>query len=349
MEAHMPSYLSHNEIHTQYTALEKTLDYIVENTAPLQDFFANTGDIVMVACGSSYWLSLSAHKTIKLKTGRRAYAVKAGDVVLCQEEYAGMYDNPVFLCPSRSGFTGELLDAIDILQKLYPGAKLFSITEYENNKLAAKSDMALSIPWANEESVCQTRSFSCLYLAFTTLGAILGKDIAFIQKAKTYLKSAPELYLQHENEIQKLAYPSSITGLVALGGGLQYGVAIEGAYIVIEMAEYPASYYQLLEYRHGPIVTAGGGTAVFICGGLPQEHEAKMAQEIRATGAKVYVVKSGPAADYADYTFSCGDVNDKEIIAMHYIFIMQSFAYHFSVARGKNPDSPGNLVPFIIY
>ena len=345
----MTKYLSHGEIHTQYIALEKTLDYMLNNASKIQEFFADDGDIVMLACGSSYWMSLSAHKTIKVKTDRRAYALKAGDVVLCPEEYTGMFNNPVFLCPSRSGLTGELLDAVDIMLSLYPGAKVFSITEYENNKLAVKSDLALSIPWANEESVCQTRSFSCLYLAFTTLGAILGNDDAFICDLRTYLKSAPDLYREQEVKIRDIADPTKATSLVTLGGGLQYGVVVEGAYIVIEVAEFLANYYQLLEYRHGPIVTAGKGTAVFICAGMSSMHEAKMAKEIKDTGANVYVIKPGEAVSFADHTFSCGDVTDKEIIALHFIFVLQSFAYYFAIARGKNPDNPGNLVPFIVY
>ena len=345
----MTKFLSHGEIHTQYEAFKTTLDYMLENSARLLDFFAKSRDLVMVGCGSSYWMSLSAHRTLKLKTNRRAYAIKAGDVVLCPEEYTGLYDNPIFLCPSRSGLTQELLDAVDILKKAYPGSKVFSVTEYEDNKLAAKSDLSLSIAWANEESVCQTRSFTNLYVAFITLAAILGKDERFIEVLRQYIKAAPSLCSRHEPVISSLADPASVTHLVTLGGGLQYGVVIEGAYIVIEMAEFNASYYQLLEYRHGPIVTCEPGTAVFICAGMSEEHERKMAGEIRAAGAKVYAVKSGEPADWADHTFSTGDISDKEILALHFVFILQSFAYHFSVARGKNPDSPGNLVPFIVY
>jgi glucosamine 6-phosphate synthetase-like amidotransferase/phosphosugar isomerase protein len=37
----------------------------------------------------------------------------------------------------------------------------------------------------------------------------------------------------------------------------------------------------------------------------------------------------------------------KEIVALHYVFCMQSVAFHYSVRRGKNPDRPGNLVPYI--
>jgi fructoselysine-6-P-deglycase FrlB-like protein len=125
-------------------------------------------------------------------------------------------------------------------------------------------------------------------------------------------------------------------------------VTIEGAYIAIEMAQFDANYYQLLEYRHGPIVTAKPGTAVFICSGGHSEHERKIAAEIRAAGAKVYAVVPSEV-DWADYAFSLDGNYEKEIVALHFAFVMQSFAYHFAVSRGNNPDSPGNLVPYIVY
>ena len=344
----MSKYLSHDEIHSQYVSLKQTLDYMLENAAPLQELFQGEGDIVFVGCGSSYWMSLSAHKTVKLKTGRRSYAVKAGDVILCPEEYRGLYDKPVFLCPSRSGRTRELLDAVVLLLAAYPGAKVLSIVEYTENELSGKSDLSLNLNWANERSVCQTRSFSNLYLASIVLAAILGGDKAFIENMGSYLASAPGLYSRHEADIIKLADPAAITSLVTLGGGLQYGVVIEGAYIVIEMAEFASNYYQLLEYRHGPIVTSGQRTAVFICSGVPEEHERKMAEETRKTGAKVYAIAS-KQVDWADHTFSLDGEYGKEILALHFAFVLQSFAHHFSIARGKNPDSPGDLVPYIVY
>ena len=344
----MTNFLSHNEILSQYVSMDKTLDLMLENAASLREFFTGGNDIVFIGCGSSYWMSLSAHKTMKLKTGRRTYAIKAGDVVLCPEEFTELYNNPVFVCPSRSGRTQEVLDAIGILKDKYPDAKIFSVIIYSGSILGEKSDMTLNIPWANEESVCQTRSFSNLYVAFTALGAILGNDNEFTDDLKKYIKSASKLYRRDDEIIKSIANPGEITSVVTLGGGLQYGIVVEGAYIVVEMAEFSSNYYQLLEYRHGPIATAGKGTAVFICAGMSDEHERKMAGEIRATGAKVYAV-AAEKVDWADHTFSMDEDHSKESIALYFAFIMQSFAYHFSVARGKNPDSPGNLPRYIMY
>ena len=341
-------YLSHEEIHKKYISLEQTLDYILENKILIHDFFSEIGDIVFVACGSSYWMSLSAHKTMKMKTGRRAYAVKAGEVILCPEEFKGLYDNPVFVCPSRSGRTRELLDAADILKSLYPGSRVLSVVEYTDNQLGTKSDMTLNISWANEKSVCQTRSFSSLYTACITIAAILGGDWAFIENVKKYIQNAPLLYLKHEAAAREIADASKVNSLVTLGNGLQYGITVEGAYIVVEMAQFNANYFQILEYRHGPIVTARPGTSVFICSGGNEEHERKIAGEIRAAGAKVYTVTPFDV-DWVDYAFSMDGFYEKEIIALHFAFVMQSFAYHFAVSLGRDPDNPGNLVRYIMY
>ena len=348
------SYLSHDEIHFQYLSLKRTLNYIVANRDKIHQFFDHKGDIVFVACGSSYWMSLSAHKSMKLYTGRRTYAVKAGDVVMSPEEYSCLYDNPIFICPSRSGLTQEILDAIDKLKIMYADAKIFTITEYIENKIVQKSDFALTLDWANEESVCQTRSFSNLYLSCLALGAIIADKDEIIHDFEAYLDNAPSLYRTHEKKTAMLADISQIGAITVLGSGRQYGVAVEGAYIVIEMAEFAANYFQLLEYRHGPIVTAGNNTAVFVCsGGNDMElFEAKMADEIRNTGAKVYAIASSPAS-WSDYTFNLSNNNgyeySKEAVALHFIFVMQSFAHYFSIARGKNPDNPGNLTRYIVY
>jgi fructoselysine-6-P-deglycase FrlB-like protein len=341
-------YLSHNEIHTQHALLGKTVRFIDSQQSILKEFFRGSKDIVFVACGSSYWMSLSAHRTMKLMTNRRAYAVKAADVVTCPGEYEGLYDTPVFVCPSRSGLTRELLEAVEILKKAYPDCKVFSMVGYPENKLTEKSDLSLNISWTLEKAVCQTRTVSSMYAASVSLAAVLGGDETFIPEILDYLENAPALYKTHEAAIPGFANPLKTEALVTLGCGLQYGLVIAGAYIVVEMAEFDTNFYQLLEYRHGPVVTAKPGTAIFICSGASEEHESKIALEAREAGAKVYAI-APYERDWADYTFSLKKNYRREITALHFLFVLQSFAFHYSVARGKNPDSPGNLEPYITY
>lgn len=342
-------YLSWTEIHKQNHEMKMTFDYIISRQADIVQFFADTSrDIVFLACGSSYWMSLSAHKTWALLTGRRCFAVKAGDVVLAPEEYTSAFSNPYILCPSRSGLTGEVLDAIGILKSYWPDAKVFSITEFEPNSLSALSDLNLRMPWVGETSVCQTRSFSCLYAAFTTIAAILSDNRKLLDDLAKYMDHASELYRLGEEQAIRLVEKLPKMHVVSLAVGRQYGVAIEGAYIVTEMAEQPSNYYQLLEYRHGPVVTAGNKTVVFICCGGNDQHEEKMAQEARARGATICTI-SGCAKPWADFAFDLGGEYQQEVVALHFVFVLQSIAFHLALALGGNPDSPGGLVQYIVY
>jgi len=291
-------------------------------------------------------MSLSACTTMQVRTGRHAFAVKAGDALLCGGDYKGIYQNPIFICPSRYGKTTEVLKAIGIMKAMYPESTVLAITEYADTPLEAMADLTLRIPWAAEESVCQTRSFSNLYLAAILMADIVAGRTALFEGARRYLDAAPGLYAKHEPMAAGIA--ASMPGsIVSLGCGLQYGVCIEGAYIVLEMAEFNANYYQLLEYRHGPIVTADKNTCVFILSrGGAEAYERKLAEDVEKTGAAVYVIACGQPDDVRS-TFALGDAYPDEITALHYVFCMQSLAFHLSLARGRNPDSPGSLVPFI--
>lgn len=340
-------YLSYNEIHKQYDSLTKTLEYIGSMVDVVRSFFDQGRDIVFVASGSSYWMSLSAHMTMRLKTGRRTASLKAGDLVTCPDEMVSGFVDPIVICPSRSGRTSEVLMSIRILREHYPNLKVMSIVEYVDSPLEKLSDLVLHLEWANEISVCQTRSFSNLYLASVLISAIISGDQQLFNDFGNYLHQAPDLYIKHEAMVEKLVEDGNPQAFVSLGCGCQYGVCIEGAYIVTEMAEFSTNYYQLLEYRHGPIVTAGPGTHVFILSAEGAESfEAAMAWDAEQAGAIVTVVSANPVR-YGQIPLSLDHHYPKEIVALHYVFCMQSVAFHYSIRRGKNPDRPGNLVPYI--
>jgi glucosamine--fructose-6-phosphate aminotransferase (isomerizing) len=72
-------YQSFLEIFNQNESLEKTFRYILDQKEELIQFFQinKPDEIVFIACGSSYWLSLSAAMTMTEKTGIRCIAVNA--------------------------------------------------------------------------------------------------------------------------------------------------------------------------------------------------------------------------------------------------------------------------------
>lgn len=340
-------YLCYEEIHSQYLQLKETVKYLEQQRSAIKAFFETEGDVVFIACGSSYWLSLSAKSTMKLKTGRNSYAIKAGDVLLNEREYEGMFSSPTFLCPSRSGSTSEVLEAIGVLKKYYPKAKLLSLVEYENSPLEQISDFCLSLGWANERSVCQTRSFSCLYLSCVLIAECISGGKELFQEAARYLEKAPEYYEREIPILRDLVAQNDIQKLICLGSGVQYGVCIEGAYIVIEVAQFASNYFQLFEFRHGPIVLTDKNTAIFlVSSGKSREYEEKIVAEIRQYTDMVYGVSTAPMPGVA-HTFRLEEAYSDEITALHFVFCLQAVSCRLAVKHGRNPDSPGDLVPFI--
>jgi fructoselysine-6-P-deglycase FrlB-like protein len=340
---------SYKEISKQHIELRKTFQAVTEQADALAAFLNRPGDVVFVASGSSFWLSMAAARSFALHGCRRAFAVKAGDVVLNPMEYRDTYDSPLLICPSRSGMTTEQLIAIRILKDIYGDIPVLAIVEYESTELEKMAAMTLRLPWANEVSVCQTRSFSCLYLALVLIiAAAAGKPelTAGMEKCLTVLEQRHEEWNRAVagivDEFTEFGY------LVTLGSGRQYGVAIEGAYIGIEMAHIRANYYSVLELRHGPIVTVGHDTLVaMLSNGSADSLEEDMAADAKRRGAKLLAVVGKGGFSGADWVFELGGDPPAEAVALLFIFVMQSFAYFQALRLGVDPDSFGDLVPYI--
>lgn len=342
-------YDSYEEIFEQAAVLRKTYDHMLSKRQAVIDFFTENDheEIVFLACGSSFWGSLSAHITMQRLTGKRCHTAVSGEIVMDPEHYVHSYRKPLIIAPSRSGYTSETLFAVEILKKAYD-CKVLAIVEYDDPPLARLADMTIYLPWANERSVCQTRSFNSLYLASLLIASIISDD-ALTDDLSRFIEMFPELSEDVSKRIKQISGDFRSSGdLVVLGSGALLGTAIEGAYIAIEMSQIKANYYSLLEYRHGPIVTASGDTVLVIfVRTRSRDHEEKIAFEASSHGAKVIAVTASGDLENTDLTFSPGWDASDEVVGLYGTFVMQAFAYFTAVNRDKDPDKPGDLVPFI--
>jgi fructoselysine-6-P-deglycase FrlB-like protein len=208
--------------------------------------------------------------------------------------------------------------------------------------------MNIHIPWVNEVSVCQTRSFSNLYLAEVMVAAIAAGNDGLLEQLRRYIGEFEALSKAADERIRHML--DGFDGLekfVALGSGVQYGVVIEGAYITVEMAQQVAAYYGLLEFRHGPVVTADAHMLVCITHSGEPSYADKMAEETRAKGAKVAMICDVDRYQNKDFCFSLGHEACAEAVALYAVFVMQGIAYHRAARLGVNPDQPGDLVSWI--
>lgn len=344
-------YYSYKEIFGQGEILQKTWHYVIEKELEIQKFWEKTifEEIVFVACGSSYWASMSACMTMQEQTGKECSMVKSGEVVMNPEFYRKRYRNPLVIAPSRSGSTTETVKALELFKEAY-GSKVFALVEYENSAVEALADYCLHLPWANETSICQTRSFSSLYMSMILVAGIWSGNNVLTKDLKRYADHAEKHAVEAESLIQKITDEfKEWESLVALGQGKQYGVVVEGAYINIEMAQLPAHYFSILEWRHGPIVLSGVSYLAAITAGSKEARqlEEAMAKETRDTGAKVLAISGNQDFVQADYKISLGWDACQETTALFSVMVLQGIAYYQALRKGINPDKPGNLVSWI--
>ena len=338
---------SYQEIRYGYQSLKLTFEYIVKNKEWIYANFLDRNDIVFLGCGASYWASVSGAAIMQKKLGKKITLLKAADVVMSEDNYKFLYDAPLFIVPSRSGKSKETILATEILKKAYPDHRVLSITMFEDNPLMKMSDVSLYLPWSEEVSVCSTRSFNNIYMTMLLIAMILkGEDLGEFDK---FFAMAQTIYnkldLHARDIVEKMENPQIVT----LGAGVQYGAVIAGAYILVEMAQWLSSFYQTLEYRHGPIVTAKEGSWIFLSS-LNEKNialEDGLIGEILVQGANVVLFGRDEDLD--------GTINVKvpqfseELRGSLFTTLMQMIAYHFSLKLGLNPDKPGELNRFITY
>ncbi|MBA4167480.1 MAG: SIS domain-containing protein [Chitinophagaceae bacterium] len=342
-------YKSHKEIFRQDISLEETLRYVLSMEKEINDFFIRNefDEIVFVACGSSYWLSLSAVETFSETIGIRCSAITSGDVVMNPDQYVNRYGKPLIIAPSRSGNTTETIKAIDFLKERY-SCPVLAIVEYEDTKLGIRADLLLNIPWAKEISICQTRSFSNLYLVCILIPAILKNNQAFLSEIRQYINLFENLSGEAEKYIKNIFDKNDFEGLITLGNGKLFGLICEGAYITVEMAQAPAHFYYTLEFRHGPIVLLDETYLVVLCSmGNQDELEINLIKDIQAKGARVLCIADSDNIIQADFSLTIGKKVPQEITGLYISFVTQAIAYYKALALEVNPDVPRDLVQWI--
>ena len=341
------TYFSKKEIEKSYNSLRLTFDYILDNKEKVKYALEEAKEVIFIGCGSSYWACLSASRSFMKHTSKRATAYKGTELAMGFKDDIHL-DNPLFIIATRSGETIELIKTLEWIRKEYPDNKVISISEYPNNKIADMSDISLSIPWADEKSVCQTRSFLNLLLAMYVL---INEDEVLISDIKDYLDCAEMHYKNMQESALRIVDRMSEAKIVTLGSGINYGSVIEGAYIITEMAAEVASFYQTLEYRHGPIVTCDENTYIFLCNSKKEsiDDETKMLKEAREHMAKTVICSCSEKIHDVDEYVCLDKEHSEEVKGLFFTSFLQHIAHYLAIKLGKDPDKPGDLVKYITY
>jgi CRISPR-associated protein Cas5a/b/c len=254
-------------------------------------------EVCIVGCGTS-WFMGQAYAALRESCGHgRTDAFAASEMPL--------RDYDVVLALSRSGTTTEVTRALMRSSR----SRTVAITAVPDSPVAHAADDVVSLEFADERSVVQTRfATSALTLLRAQEGFEVSSSVADAQAAL----DAP-----------LPVAPGAADRWAFLGRGWTVGLASEAALKLRESAQAWTEAYPAFEYRHGPISIAGPGAAVWFFG-PPDE---SLLESVRATGAIAVAPELDPLAS---------------------LVLAQRTGVALAEAAGLDPDRPRNLTRSVV-
>lgn len=256
--------------------------------------------VAVVGCGTS-WFMAQSYAALRESSGQGETDAYAASEAFVDRDY----DAVVAL--TRSGTTTEVLELVDRIKGRIP---TIGVIGDPQSPLVSLVDEAVLLPFADEQSVVQTR-FATTALAL--FRASLGEDLtAAIADAAAVLAEDDDDHALRDAEQYTF-----------LGRGWATGLAHEAALKLRESSQSWTESYPSMDYRHGPIAIAAPGRVTWHFGEAPEG----LGAQVTATGARFEQRPIDPMADLA---------------RLHRV------ALDRAVARGLDPDQPRNLTRSVI-
>jgi fructoselysine-6-P-deglycase FrlB-like protein len=245
-----------DEIASQPQSWERA---VVQAAADLPGYPANGERVLIMGCGTSYYVAI-AWAWIREQAGHGVTdAVIASEFTTLTREY----DRVIAI--SRSGTS---VDVVEALERLDSSVPLTAVLGDLETPIGARANDIIDLSYADETSVVQTR-FP------TTLIALV--------RARHGDHALEQLIEDGRSAVNAGADEGMPRQLVVLGEGYGAALAQEAALKCRESAGMWAEAYATGEYRHGPISVAGPGTLVWGVTPIPPV----VVEAVEATGATV--------------------------------------------------------------
>lgn len=258
--------------------------------------------VAVIGCGTS-WFMAQSYAVLRERAGQGVT-----DAFAASEAFVDRgYDAVVAL--TRSGTTSEVLELVGDLTAAGDAPRVVGVIGDPESPLVDLVDDAVLLPFADEQSVVQTRfATTALALFRASLGERL--DTAIADAATAVAADLDPALVAAE----QTSY---------LGMGWTVGLAHEAALKMREASQSWTESYPSMEYRHGPISIAAPGRVTWQFGPAPEGLSAQVA----ATGARFETSDLDPLAD---------------------LVRAQRVALARALARGLDPDQPRNLTRSVI-
>lgn len=296
---------------------------------------------LLVGSGSSYYVALAA-AAVARRLGVQADALPAAD--LCLEPDVALAEVDQVVVISRSGATSEALWATSNAKRR--GRRVLALTADPASELAQSADVtAASSAW-DDPTVVMIRSFTGFLVYLQAAIARTIADPTSLDEVRMIPEGFEAAYRAGRTLVDAIGTDEP-ERIVILGGGVRWGVALEGMLKLTEMAHVAVTAYNPLEFRHGPrgalspddLVVLLGQTAFADAEGRVLEDIAGQTQRLAVIAAPAWFEQSQARVTRCELPQHPGDMWAGPLATVP----LQLLAWHMALMRGHDPDHPANL------
>ncbi|MFI5293253.1 MAG: SIS domain-containing protein, partial [Candidatus Limnocylindrales bacterium] len=246
---------------------------------------------------------------------------------------------------SQSGRSPDIVAVVDEARR--QGALTVALTNDPASPLAETADHVVDLRAGPERATAATKTYTTELLAAALLSTALDPASA---RETVELDGLPALIsaaLTAEADARDLAAAhAKRQRAVVLGRGYSYATAREWALKLQEMALVAAMPYSAADFEHGPLALAEPGLPVLAVAPSGSELEAQVALLARLKedhGARLVVISDAQAAREIDEGMALPDGIPPWLGPIVEILPAQLYAYHLTVARGRDPEQPRSI------
>ncbi len=308
--------------------------------------------IILIGCGTAY------HSCITAKYWFEELTDIPIDVDIASEfRYRKIKFNEkyLYIFVSQSGETADTFAALDLCKR--NNVKTCSIVNAVESSIARSSDFVLPIHAGPEIGVASTKAFMGQMLVLYILSMKISESRNEIsrldyEKKISDLKKLPDLIKKTlnycNNNISIIAKDFlQAKGVMFLGRGLSFPIALEGALKLKELSYLHAEGYPAGEMKHGPLALIEEGLPVVILAPKDRFFEKTISnmQEVIARGGKVILItneNNEVISENIRFVLEMPMTNEN-LTPFLMTIPLQLLAYHVASLKNCNIDKPRNL------
>ena len=307
--------------------------------------------VFIVACGTSNYAGMTGEYMIE-KLARLP--------VECDIASEFRYRDPVippnslFLVISQSGETADTLAALRMAKQA--GALTLSICNVKHSTIDREAQGHLYMNSGAEIGVASTKAFVSTLAVLNLLAIYLGRlhETVSEQEERNLIEAllaAPaqmEAVLAYDKFFDEASEQLKMfKGLLYMGRGVNFPLALEGALKLKELAYMHAEGYAAGEMKHGPLALIDEQMLIVMVAPKDHHYEKTVSnlEEARARGGKIISIGTGddaPLRGVSDYYLSLPSAS-WNVNPLLEAIPLQLLAYHVADAMGHDVDQPRNL------